>query len=342
MYYRHDLILQVRQRLLELLANADDEAWSSQVVCHPSTDCPSGKMRWAVEIEEPDERPSSTPNTHPRVLLVNAGKDLAELYTMYLEQAGCKVESVFRDDEAMQQCCESGPYDVVMLADFRFMGLVRLVRERNPKQPIALVATCGATGSRFRYRIPILRVPFPRYELVRLVQSAIKPEARVLLVAGDPDDSRWKDRRLAYRHIDLWHLVWHHPISFEVELVSGGDEALQRYREHGPYDIVLSGLHIAGIDGSDLAQAIRRENSAQRIAIITEERSGAVRRSIQQKLPDTPVLREEDLFETMRKLHRTGQWPEGEAQALLASVNATVAQKQSKAAKSTKRKQARR
>src|SRR5579864_3079323 len=96
--------------------------------------------------------------------------------------------------------------------------------------------------------------------------------------------------------------------TFELEVESNGEDGLRRYRERGPYDIVLTSSRFvpsylprsrqgAGMDGSDLALAIRSENPAQRIAIITEEPSPTVRRSNQRKLGDVPLLRAEELFD---------------------------------------------
>jgi CheY-like chemotaxis protein len=152
------------------------------------------------------------------------------------------------------------------------------------------------------------------------VESAITPKVRVLLVAGD-------------RCGDLWHFVVGHPETFEIELESNGDDALQRYRKHSPYDLVLTGFRIAGMDGSDLALAVRQENPAQRITMITANSSSAVRRSIQRKLGDIPVLRQEDLFNAMGELRRAERLPEGEAQALLNSVDAASEKKRSNALK---------
>jgi len=56
------------------------------------------------------------------------------------------------------------------------------------------------------------------------------------------------------------------------------------------------------MDGSDLALAIHRENPAQRIAMIPEGSFATVRRSIQRKLDDIPVLRGDLYFGEKRFL----------------------------------------
>lgn len=136
----------------------------------------------------------------------------------------------------------------------------------------------------------------------------------------------------------FWDFVVNYVSTFELEVESNGEDGLRRYREHGPYDIVLTGFRefvppywsrtkqTVGMVGSDLALSIHRENPQQRIAIITEERSPTVRRFIQRKLGDIPVLREEELFDAVKELRGAGQASEGEI--LRASVDRSIAKKQ--------------
>ena len=56
---------------------------------------------------------------------------------------------------------------------------------------------------------------------------------------------------------------------FELEFAADGDDALARYRESGPYDLVLTDLYHPGLNGVELARAVRRENPAQAIAVFT-------------------------------------------------------------------------
>ena len=46
---------------------------------------------------------------------------------------------------------------------------------------------------------------------------------------------------------------------YEVESASDGDEAFRLYRKRGPYDLVLTDRHHPGMDGLDLAAAIRQK-----------------------------------------------------------------------------------
>ena len=78
------------------------------------------------------------------------------------------------------------------------------------------------------------------------------------------------------------------------------------------------------MDGSDLALAIHRENPAQRIAMIPEGSFATVRRSIQRKLGDIPVLRGEEVFDAMKEL-RYKREPLDGGELLLAAVDRVIA-----------------
>lgn len=62
---------------------------------------------------------------------------------------------------------------------------------------------------------------------------------------------------------DLEHVVWNLPMSFKIEVESTAEEALN----------------------ATLALAIRKENSAQRVALFTEKSCPAMRRYIKRKQP---------------------------------------------------------
>lgn len=89
--------------------------------------------------------------------------------------------------------------------------------------------------------------------------------------------------------------------NFEIELESSGNKALRHYSEHGPYDMVVTGYHHRGLNGVDLALAIRRANPLQRMVMITNE-SASVVRSIQQELRDIPVMTGKSLAGAMLKM----------------------------------------
>ena len=117
------------------------------------------------------------------------------------------------------------------------------------------------------------------------MESSAKPLLKVLFVAGDP---AVKPLTAAY-----WN--------FDIELESTGNKALEHYCRRGPYDIVVTGYRHRGLNGADLALAIRRVNPAQRLVVITKE-SSVVVRSMQRKLQGIPVIRLKKVIDTMLKL----------------------------------------
>jgi CheY-like chemotaxis protein len=285
-------------------------------------------------MEESDGRSESILGTHPTVLLVSCSKSLQTLYAICLEQAGCKVESAWRNDAVMRLYREHGPYDLVLTHFFRFRDLSDRIREGNPGQAIAIVGACSAKSVRLHHKVPVLREGFRQEQLVSLVESAIKPRARILLVAGD--------------YFSLSDFLLNYVSTFELDVESTGEDGLRRYHERGPYDIVLTGFDFVppywhknrqrmGMNGSDLARAIRKENPAQRIAMITEGTSPTVRRSLQRELGDIPLVRAEELLDAVKKQRCEGLASEG--QVLLASADRVIAKKQKGIRKSAKLKQ---
>ncbi len=77
---------------------------------------------------------------------------------------------------------------------------------------------------------------------------------------------------------------------YEVESASDGDEAFRLYRKRGPYDLVLTDRHHPGMDGLDLAAAIRQENPTQAIAFFTADVHSEPVYAFRRKFQDIPVL----------------------------------------------------
>jgi CheY-like chemotaxis protein len=215
-----------------------------------------------------------------KLLLVNDVETIQEIIAAMLAETGWQIEPALDGNEALRMYRKCGPYDLV-LTDIAHPGpdgieVVKRIRERNPQQATAVVAAIwGKTQSlvRHRFKIPVLPIPFERQQLVKLVESATKPQLRILMVVGDP----------AVKPLTAACT------SFEIELESSGNKALRHYSEHGPYDMVVTGYHHRGLNGVDLALAIRRANPLQRMVVITNE-SASVVRSLQRKLRDIPVL----------------------------------------------------
>jgi len=64
-------------------------------------------------------------------------------------------------------------------------------------------------------------------------------------------------------------MLAHFDPEVRIDEARDGDEALLRYRECGPYDIVVTDYDHPGLNGYLLAEAIRKENPGQPIACVT-------------------------------------------------------------------------
>jgi CheY-like chemotaxis protein len=242
-----------------------------------------------------------------RLLLVNDDEVLQEIFAAFFATTGWQIDPALNGDDALRFYRKRGPYDLV-LTDIQHPGpdgieVVKRIRKRNPKQAMAVVAAWPMSilqPIRHRFKIPALPLPCEREQLVKLVKSATEPQLRMLLVAGDP---AVKPLTAAY-----WN--------FEIELESTGNKALEHYRRRGPYDIVVTGYRHRGLNGVDLALAIRRVNPAQRIVVITAESSAMVR-SMQRKHQGIPVIRLKRLIDAMLK---QGQAKIAEARAKEPSI----------------------
>jgi CheY-like chemotaxis protein len=238
--------------------------------------------------------PWTAPMKKNKLLLVNDEKVIQEVFAAFLAETGWQIEPALDGNEALRLYRKRSPYDLV-LTDIMHPGsdgieIVKRIRERNPEQAIAVVAAFPMSILQrvsYRFKIPALPIPFERQQLVKLVESVTKPQLRILMVAGDP----------AVKPLTAACT------SFEIELDSTGNKALRHYRKRGPYDIVVTGYRHRGLNGVDLALAIRRVNPAQRIVVITAESSVMVR-SMQRKLWDIPVIRLKNLIDAILQMGR--------------------------------------
>jgi CheY-like chemotaxis protein len=197
---------------------------------------------------------------------------------------------------------------------------------------MAIVGTCSGTNVRFDCKVPVVRDGFEKRQLIRLVESAVKPRVRILMVMANPNADlsyeRFGGPKLEGPKIkgygQMWHLVTSYPETFEIELETNGTDALEGYRARGPYDMVLAELRLPGLAGTELAKAIRSEGPSQRIVMITN--SASVGRHVLQELGDVPVFN----FAKTRAREAanralTKQWEDGEGRALIARAEAGVA-----------------
>ena len=75
----------------------------------------------------------------------------------------------------------------------------------------------------------------------------------------------------------------------EIDSVSNGNEALTRYTEDGPYDIVITDHGHPGLFGIELIDAIRAINGTQAIILQTGN-TGSHIDAFKQKRKDIPLL----------------------------------------------------
>jgi len=100
---------------------------------------------------------------------------------------------------------------------------------------------------------------------------------------------------------------------FELQFARDGDEALRRVSERGPFDVVLTDYYHPGLDGLELAKALREKNPSQGIAMFT----GGVPESVEQSCSDLhiPILSKltdgDDLPAALKKLRKGTTMPPG-------------------------------
>jgi DNA-binding NtrC family response regulator len=101
---------------------------------------------------------------------------------------------------------------------------------------------------------------------------------------------------------------------FDLEFATDGDDAMKRYAERGPYDVVLTDFNHPGPDGLELAKSMRQKNSKQGVAMFTAGMSDSAVRSC--KHLKIPIL-----------------WKPCEGKALVPVLKAAKATKKTTAAK---------
>jgi DNA-binding NtrC family response regulator len=103
---------------------------------------------------------------------------------------------------------------------------------------------------------------------------------------------------------------------FELHFAASGDEALEHYAKHGPYDVVVTDFDHPGSDGLQLAEAMRQKTPKQSVVMFTAGMSDSAVRSC-------------------RKLKIPVLWKPCDFQALPRLLKATMAAKKKKVVKKT-------
>jgi DNA-binding NtrC family response regulator len=73
---------------------------------------------------------------------------------------------------------------------------------------------------------------------------------------------------------------------YDLHFATNGDEALEQYERNEPYDVVLTDFVHPGLNGLELAKAMRRKNPKQGVAMFTAGMSASAVRSCRRlKIP---------------------------------------------------------
>ena len=84
---------------------------------------------------------------------------------------------------------------------------------------------------------------------------------------------------------------------FEVSAEDSAETALASWRMVGPYDVVISDVHLPGMNGLDLTSFMLRENPSQPIVLITGDPDEALARDALSRGPVHYLLKPFELFE---------------------------------------------
>lgn len=84
---------------------------------------------------------------------------------------------------------------------------------------------------------------------------------------------------------------------FEVSAEDSAETALASWRMVGPYDVVVSDVHLPGMNGLDLTSFMLRENPGQAIVLITGDPDEALARDALSRGPVHYLLKPFELFE---------------------------------------------
>ena len=87
---------------------------------------------------------------------------------------------------------------------------------------------------------------------------------------------------------------------FQLHFATSGDEALEHYAKHGPYDAVVTDMDHPGLDGLQLAKAMRQKAPKQPIVMFTAGMSDSAVRSCREL--KIPILSKVDDFEALPRL----------------------------------------
>ena len=193
----------------------------------------------------------------PRLVVCDENGALYSQFAGYTDQAEF-IEAHDLDGavEALQQC----PAHALVLnaaVPENLWSQIERMRAQAPDTPIvgcsvrqsmAHALEAGAAG--------YLTKPVTRAQLEKAIQNLGKPVRRVLIVDDDPDVLRLFTRML--------HVC---DSTLSVAVASSGEQALERVRSDPP-DLVLLDVVMSGMDGWQVLDRLRREDSTTEISIL--------------------------------------------------------------------------
>ena len=247
----------------------------------------------ALEPVRADEHPRSQALAGVLCILAIADSRLVADWGSYLAHAGARVKRAPGSEQALQFLAAAG-HEAVLLVD-RPLAPTAHARWQQlppPRRPGILLILHGARRQA-RQQGPGLftldREGVHRDELIRAVAVACGRDAAEwacgptqrrgasavagldprmaaarILVAEDNDINR----KVITRQLGL--------LGLSCELAEDGQEALARWRE-GPYDLLLTDLHMPNMDGYTLAARIRAEEDPRRRLAIVAVTANALR-----------------------------------------------------------------
>lgn len=228
------------------------------------------------------ERPRDQPDLHGVECLVIGGTQAAT-FDRYLTQAGATVQCVphlaavvaragrLTNPVLVQDCREAGPASEAFLAAraaFPDARQVLVTRGRGRRAHLAFEVAVTLEGDCLRRSVLLRAVAIAAaraspegvadvdndtsdaFRAQPLTIAEARTQGRLILIAEDDEINQ----KVILRQMEL--------LGHTAELANDGVEALRLWRA-GPYGLLLTDLHMPGMDGYGLARAIRAEEKKQ-------------------------------------------------------------------------------
>jgi PAS domain S-box-containing protein len=249
-----------------------------------STEGEGSVFHFQIALPPGREMPPLPDLAGKRVLVVEDNRSMREAFAMYLRAAGATVETIAAGKpalRAMENAVRDGhPFDAALI-DFRLPDIDGIVLGEAIRGTPALYETRLVLATAFdesghRKRAlergfdAYLLKPVRRESLLRALANQFGPARKSapagaivtapggrILVAEDNPTNRAVVQRQLVR------------LGYRAELVPDGKQAFELWRE-GRFDAILTDVHMPGMDGFELAQAVRAAEAGKgrRIPIV--------------------------------------------------------------------------